>query len=113
MEEWYPTSIKLVAVLVGGKSVFYKYPGGTLPISIWLIVECWGGGNISNGWVDEWGGTQPVSNWLLVRCVCGRGGTLPISNWFLVGWREVIYQYPTSCWLGEGSLLISNCLVVK
>ena len=89
MEEWYPTSIKLVAVLVGGKSVFYKYPGGTLPISIWLIVECWGGeGNISNGWVDEWGGVPnpyPTGCWFGV-CVGG----------------EVPYQYPIGFWLGGG-----------
>ena len=78
--------------------VIYQYPTG-----------CWlggGGGFLTNiqllGWV---GGEKGVPNQYPTDYWFGwwEWGILQVFNWLLVWWRgEVIYQYPSGCWLGGG-----------
>ena len=67
-ERKYPSSIQLVAGLVSGQKVFYKYPTGC--------------------WLGEGGGRILVPYQYPTRCCfCGwEGGILPVSNLLMVGW---------------------------
>ena len=62
-----PTSIQLVAGLVGEERVFYKYPTG-----------CWLGVCVGRGVACQYPSVCCFGGW--------EGGISKVSNWFLVGW---------------------------